>query len=378
MIAMKFCWLILEGIFVLFFLYFGSSTAFALALLLLLLPPVNALINLFVKKKIKVSLNSEPNLRKGESGEVEIVIKNNSVFPVFHMGIKLLAENQLNGQKSEHNVSTWLPSKGKQTETINTGSDYCGRIKVSVKRARIYDCFGIIGIGFKCNAKAHVTVQPDTFETIINLSPNSRAFDESDIYSQEKAGDDLTEIYQIREYVPGDSPRQVHWKLSNKFGKLIVKEPALPITRNVLVFWERTGESGNLDIIDAQAEAIVSVCKSLLDQSIQFTIGWNDTDRNICILHEVSDMDKFIGVITRIMRATGTKEGVSGAGLLVQTRPEAFCAHMIYIAEEPQSEVTAMQGEGNVSMLLCGKTPLDGALMFDSEHYEQQLSQIDL
>ena len=124
MIAMKLCWLILEGIFVLFFLYFGSSTAFALALLLLLLPPVNTLINLFVKKKIEVSLNSEPNLRKGESGEVEIVIKNNSVFPVFHMGIKLLAENQLNGQKSEHNVSTWLPSKGKQTETINTGSDY--------------------------------------------------------------------------------------------------------------------------------------------------------------------------------------------------------------------------------------------------------------
>ena len=80
MIAMKLCWLILEGIFVLFFLYFGSSTAFALALLLLLLPPVNTLINLFVKKKIEVSLNSEPNLRKGESGEVEIIIKNNSVF----------------------------------------------------------------------------------------------------------------------------------------------------------------------------------------------------------------------------------------------------------------------------------------------------------
>ena len=378
MIAMKLCWLILEGIFLLFFLYFGSSTAFALVLLLLLLPLVNTLINLFIKKKIEVSLNSAPNLRKGENGEIEIVIKNDSVFPVFHMQIKLIAENQLNGQKSIYSVLTWLPAKNKQTEVIKTGSDYCGRIKVSVKKARLCDCFGIIGLGLKCDAKTHVTVQPDTFETVINLSPNSRAIDESDIYSQEKAGDDLTETYQIREYVPGDSPRQVHWKLSNKFGRLIVKEPALPITRNVLVFWERTGESGNLDIIDAQAEAIVSVCKSLLDQSIQFTIGWNDTDRNICILHEVEDMDKFIGVITRIMRATGTKEGVSGAGLLVQTRPEALCTHMIYIAEEPQSEVTQMQSEGNVSMLLCGKTALDGALMFDSEYYEQQLSQIDL
>lgn len=378
MIGMKISWLILEGILLGFFLRFGSSGGILLAGLMLLLPLAGILLNMLTRRKLELSLETPLNLRKGESAAVSVVLTNGSRFPVFHVKCGILAENQLNGQKIRHEVVTWLPAGKKQRAQIQLGSDYCGRIKLSAERVQLYDCFGLIGINALCKGAAHITVQPDTFETLISLIPNARSLDDSDVYSQEKSGDDLTEIYQIREYVPGDSPRQVHWKLSNKFDRLIVKEPALPITRNVLVFWERSGESGNPDLIDAQAEAVVSVCRCLLDQSIQFTIGWNDTDRNLCILHEVQDMDKFVAVIARIMRARGAKDAVSGAQLLVQTRAEALCAHMIYIAEEPQSDVVQMQSEGNVSMLLCGTTAPDGALMFDAEHYEQQLAQIEL
>ena len=115
-----------------------------------------------------------------------------------------------------------------------------------------------------------------------------------------------------------------------------------------------------------------------MDSGIQFTIGWNDTDRNLCILHEIRDMDELVGIIPRLMRATGVKESVSGAGLLLQTGGAPLCAHMVYIAEEPQSEVMELQRFGHVTMLLCGKTSLDSAVMFDPEHYQEQLSQIDL
>ncbi|MFR7744089.1 MAG: DUF58 domain-containing protein [Acutalibacteraceae bacterium] len=50
-------------------------------------------------------------------------------------------------------------------------------------------------------------------------------------------------MFQIRDYVPGDSQRQIHWKLSHKYDKLIVKDPSLPITRSAAVFWERTEET---------------------------------------------------------------------------------------------------------------------------------------
>lgn len=378
MIAMKLSWLLIEVICLAFFGWFGSSTALALAVVLVLIPLASIPVNLYIRKNLGISLRADANLRKGAGGSFTVALHNPAPFPAMRVRCDLLTRNQLNRECDAVRVMTWMPPKKGNEAVFTTGSDYCGRIRISVQQIILYDCFGLIGIRCKSNAVAHMTVQPDTFEANITLIPMPHSSEDSDVYSQDRPGSDLTETHQIREYVPGDSPRQIHWKLSNKFDKLIVRDPALPITRNVLVFWERTGESGNREIIDAQAETVVSLCQGLLDNGIQFTIGWNDTDRNLCILHEIRGMDELMGIIPRLMRATGIKEGISGAGLLMQSRADALCAHMVYIAEEPQSEVVEMQQFGHVSMLLCGKTAMDGAILFDPEHYEEQLSQIDL
>ena len=256
--------------------------------------------------------------------------------------------------------------------------EYCGRIRISVEQVKLYDCFGLIGVPCRCSAEAHMTVQPDTFPIRVNLIPNPDSQEDSDSYSQERPGADLTETFQIREYVSGDSMRQIHWKLSGKFDRLIVRDPALPITRNVLVFWERTGQSGSVKRIDAQAETVVSACRSLSDSGVQFTLGWNDTDSNVCVLHEICGMEDLVGVIPRLLCAAGRKDGVGGASLLVQTRPDALCGHMVYIGEEPCADVLQMQRLGHVTALLCGESPLEGSIPFDVGRYREQLGEIDI
>ncbi len=378
MIAMKLGWLALEGLLICFFLYFGSSPAMALSLLLILIPLCSLPVNLYLRKRLQVSIEAPVSQRKGDYGNITLRLTNPTAFPVLRICCKVDAENQLNREKHTQTVLTWAFPKKTQRNVLRIGSAYCGRIRISVQRMLLYDCFGLIGVRCTWDALTHITVQPDTFAPNVTLIPYPNSTLDSDIYSQDRPGADMTETYQIREYVPGDSPRQIHWKLSGKFEKLIVRDPALPITRNVLVFWERTGESGDPDIIDAQAETVISLCRSLLDSGIPFTIGWNDTERNLCVLHEIRDMDELVSIIPRLLRATGTKEGISGAGLLVQTRMDALCAHMIYLAEEPQSEVMDMQRIGHVTTLLCGQTAMEGAILFDAEAYPQQLAQIEI
>ena len=41
---------------------------------------------------------------------------------------------------------------------------------------------------------------------------------------------------------------------------------------------------------------MVSVCRSLSDSGVQFTLGWNDTDSNVCVLHEICGMEDLVGV----------------------------------------------------------------------------------
>ena len=378
MIFMKLSWLVLEGLLIWFFLYFGSGPALALAVLMLLIPLVSLPINLYLKKQLTIKIEAAVSQRKGDEGSITVTVRNPTAFPALRIRYDVVVLNQLNREKHSQKIMTYALPKRKQKNTLRVGSEYCGRIRIAVPRVTLYDCFGLIGIRYTCEAVAHMTVQPDTFETAVILVPNPSSTDDSELYSQDRPGTDLTETYQIREYVPGDSIRQIHWKLSNKFDKLIVRDPGLPITRNVLVFWERTGESGDPDVIDAQAEVIISLCRGLMDSGIQFTIGWNDTDRNYCITHEIRDMDELVGVIPRLLRATGAKDTASGAALLIQTRPEALCAHMVYIAEAPQNGVVEMQRYGHVTMLVCGGEAPQGAILFNEEDYAQQLTQIEI
>lgn len=378
MIAMKLGWLVLECLLVWCFAWFGSGAALSLALLLILVPVGTIPVSLYIKKHLDVKIQAAISQRKGDEGTTIIRLDNPTMFPGLRVRCDVTVENQLNREITREQVVTFLLPRKVQENNLRLKSEYCGRLKVSVSQVVLYDCFGIFGIRCKCEASAHVTVQPDTFEPAVVLVPNPSSAEDSETYSPDKPGADLTETFQIREYVQGDSPRQIHWKLTNKFDKLIVRDPGLPISKNVLVFWERMGESDNPARIDAQAEVVVSVCRALADSGVQFTVGWNDTDRNRCITHRIRDLDEFVAIIPRILRATGAKTGESGASLLLQTRSEALCAHMVYIAEQPQSEVMDMQRYGHVTMLLCGEELLDGAIHFTEYDYESQLTQIEI
>lgn len=378
MIPSKLCWLGLQGILVVFFLRFGSSAALGLAILLLVLPLGSLPINLYLRKKLHFSFCADTNLRKNQAGELRLKIENPTMFSAALLRCKICTENQLNRQRQRFSISTWIPAKRGQEVTLAIGSRYSGRLRISAPRAVLYDCFGLIGVRCKVDAVYHVTVQPDTFDLDIALNQTTSSLNESDVYSQDRPGMDLSETFQIREYVPGDSMRQVHWKLSNKLDRIIVRDPSLPVIQNVLIFWERTGESGDAQSLDAQAEVVVSLCKALLDRSIQFTVGWNDTDRNLCVLHEIRSMDELVGIIPRLMRATGVKEGVSGVELLLQSGAHALCAHMVYLAETPQRGVSELERYGNVTKMLCGDVSTGDAIVFNAKDYVQQLSQIEL
>lgn len=378
MIGIKLGWLGLFLLSVGALAYFGSVEALALAALLVLLPLLSLVVNARLRHKLELGVEAAPMLRKGDDGTITLWVKNPTRLPALRIYCRVTGENQLNGRKITCPLLCWAPPRSTKRYSLTLGGEYCGRIRLSLEKAGLYDCFGLLGLDIPHREVAHTVIQPDTFAMEVALLPQSGHIDESEDYAQDRPGQDLTETYQIREYVPGDSPRQIHWKLTGKFDKLIVRDPALPIAKNVLVFWERTGEAGDPERIDAQAEVVVSLCRGLADGGIPFTIGWNDTDRNLCVLHEIRDMDTLVGIIPRLLRATGAKSGISGSELLMQTGTHALCAHMVYIAEVPGTALPEMCRFGHVTTLLCGEVPPENGLRFTPEDYRRQLARLEL
>lgn len=359
------------------FAFSGSALILGVMLVLILVPLGSIPVNLYVRKKLTLSVRASGILRKSDRGNFQIMVHNPTWLPVLRLCLRLRVENQLNGIVSETTVQTSsLPGKKHQLR-LQTGDDYCGRLRISADKVKLYDCFGIIGIACERVSAGHMAVQPDTFGQSVRLLTAQGVMEDSDLYSPDRLGQDLSEPYQIREYIPGDSMRQIHWKLSGKMDKLIVKDASLPITRSVLLFWERWGQSGDPDRTDAQAEVLVSLCRNLMEQSIRFTVGWNDAKTNKCVFKELRDMDELVGFIPRLLCTPGSRDGVSGVSLLLGSG-EPLPAHIVYLAEEPGNEVMELKRNSQVTMLLCGNTVPEGAIRFDPEHYEEQLSQIEI
>ena len=363
----KFAWLLLVLGLLTLTVQTVSPMALGLAICMVVLPLLCLPLNLLAVKKLKLTAKMPVNLRKQEDGTVELTVQNPSPFPICLCACHIRLENQLNGEVQSITLSCGVWPKKTQTVRATFGNPFCGRIRLTVASVRLYDCFGLIGVKAKTDAHSASVVQPDTFPQSLLLTPSSARVEEAEDYSTERPGSDLSEIFQIRDYVPGDSPRQVHWKLSQKYGKLIVKDASLPITRSAALFWERTESQSTNARTDAEAEIVVSLCRNLLAQPVQFTLCWNENSQ--LIRHLVRDLDELIALLPRLLTARH-ETGLSGAQLLLQTVPAGAYSHLIYISGEQPADPD-LQTLGHLTALVCGTD-------YTETNYPDQLSELTI
>ena len=150
-IVRKFVWLLLTLGLLALTVQTASPIALGLAACMVLLPLLCLPVNLYAAKKLKLAVGLPVNLRKGESGTAELTVQNPTWLPVCQIACRVRLENQLNGETQIVNVSGGIWPKGRRTMKISLQSPWCGRIRLAVASARLYDCFGLIEIG-----RAHV------------------------------------------------------------------------------------------------------------------------------------------------------------------------------------------------------------------------------
>ncbi len=329
----------------------GSSGCLALLCALVMLPFLQLAVNLHCRKTVRAVLRAPANAGKNEPFCVVLQIENPSRLPILAAGCGLEVKNLLTGASERVVRRTAILPRGRSEVALELSSDCCGRIRTELKSLRLYDCFWLIPVRCGAGAHASVTVQPDTFPMEVRVLANVNSPEESEVYSQEKPGNDLTETFQIRDYREGDSIRQIHWKLSTKYDRLISRDPSLPVTRSVMVFWDRHAAQVSRTRQDAQAEVLVSLCRALLAAGVQFTLAWNEGGR--CILQRAAELDDLIALLPRLLSSTARTDGPDGAELYCRTETGSAFAHVVYIAEAAPAALGQMT-DGAVTALICG------------------------
>ncbi len=187
---------------------------------------------------------------------------------------------------------------------FNTESLNCGKNIYTIKDIFLKDPIGIIKVRIKDEKYPNdyeYIKYPVKKEIAIDIDEYEHISDESSEYSMIKAGHDNSEIYAIREYMPGDSLKQIHFKKSQKEEKLYVKEYAAPIVKKTVIVIENIihpdfKEKCDMDILSDFAGKVLYVTEYLLELGVEISCvfsGEDEDDIIISQIHDYKDKDIF-------------------------------------------------------------------------------------
>ena len=171
---------------------------------MVLLPLLCLPVNLYAAKKAEADGQAAcESPQGGEGGTAELTVQNPTVFPILPDFLPCAAGEPVERRDADRKRERrHLAEEGKRTMKISLQSPWCGRVRLNVESARLYDCFGLIGVKTQLDAHACV-VQPDTFLQTPVISPAAAHIDDTEDYSNERPGCDLSEMFQIRDYTKG-------------------------------------------------------------------------------------------------------------------------------------------------------------------------------
>jgi hypothetical protein len=154
----------------------------------------------------------------------------------------------------------WLLEPG-----FDCPTEHCGALYIQVSRCRIYDYMGLFWLPKKSPETAMMLVRPRR-QRVHTLPDQDRNLAP---YWKPKAGGGFSENHELRLYRPGDSLRQIHWKLSGKTRKLIYREP-MELVNDRLVL--RLTHGGDPDELDRKLGRLLWLGQYLLYKGIAFDI----------------------------------------------------------------------------------------------------------
>ena len=240
----------LIGCFIFYAAYQGWL-AWVLLCCLFWLPLASLVLSLPAMLTLSAKCRCGGNMALGEIQQAEILIS--CPLPVSPYRCQLTVERPLTGEK-------WVLKEGQSLPADHVGTLFC-----RLDKCRVYDWLGLFSIRILRRKDGTVTVRPrpaDLWEPADLQRFMSRAW-------KPKAGGGYAENHELRLYRPGDNLNQVHWKLTAKTGKLMIREPMEPIRGAALVTMDIKGDAEKLDLRFGQ---LLWMGKHLLEQGLRFDL----------------------------------------------------------------------------------------------------------
>lgn len=303
MLKRRFLWcaLIVSAL-VLCLLDYGAGSLIALVSVVAI-PPLTAT-PLLLRPRITLGLTCAERRAREQELSVILAIENGGFMPRHNGFCRVKAENLMTGETLCLPAEWSVKPHSRAELSFTVSSKHCGALVISADRAELRDPFGLFTRSIGGAKDCRTIICPRVSALTAALSESTDPLSGGDRYSAAKPGADPSETFRIREYVPGDPVRQIHWKLSEKTSRVMLREFSLPLASELLVLVDMTFPepfNGACDTLDTVLDALASLCSALLDSETPFTLGWKRYGVDSVTLCDISDVHELDATLSEIM-----------------------------------------------------------------------------
>ena len=359
------------------YLFQPSAWVLALGAAALLLPILAAPCVLCLRRKLRISLEMPETAEKNSPAAILLRVETSSRLPAARIRLTLRAENLLTGERTAETHEFSAAGRRESCEKLDFTTPYCGTIRFAVSKLSILDVLRFWRLRLPCGDAQSCVVTPETFEPHLILPMADHSVSDSEQYSQTTPGYDYAEVFQVREYAEGDSPKQVHWKLSTKLDRLVVRDPSLPLNRWATLLWERGAAQETSAESDAMAEVLISVCRELIRHGIGCRVVWNEAGRDDCTEATLREEDDLYDALPKLLSAGKAEDSLPERYLRLHGAEKQ--GKVIVLTAQQSALLRELCREEDLTILLCGEGEAEGRVYpFRPENLRDALGELNL
>lgn len=274
------------------------------------LPLVSLALSLPGMTGCRLELSAAPAApERGEAAVWQVSASVRGGLPLARLSLRLTAKNLLTDQRESWRLVLTGVARRRPVE-LPAGCGHCGLLELRVSGARVYDLLGLFSLPAAAPEPARLLCRPVPAAVELPVFPEGSGVRTSPLNAVRPGpGEDC----DLRDYRPGDPMRSVHWKLSSKWDKLIVRERAETPTPLPVLTLDRFGPPEELDRL---LDRLLGLSQGLLSVQRPHNVLWLDAGGEPR-LRPVSDERELTACLVELL---GTAAPPSGPRL--DDRPE--------------------------------------------------------
>lgn len=246
-------------------------------------------------------LLKDRKVKKDEYTTGCVRIKNRSLLSITRFELTVICKTNGSYDEKKHTLKGYVRAKGVTEIEIQVTSAYSGILSIELESMRVWDYLGFFSSKRKVSGGGTIIILPSQKKLDIRKKQIFLGFDNLDRESVNRPGQQPPEIYQIKEYTPGDSIRNIHWKLTARTDELLSKEYMDEVGTELFFFIDLRSSHCSSARLDAFWEIISAVSLGLLASDIPHCIQWfNITEKRITS-QNIKSYEDFHGMIETLI-----------------------------------------------------------------------------